>query len=291
MLRMPLYLSCANLYTAIPVNNLDYVSVATEIAQEAGALLERYFERQPPIEYKREFDLVTAADRASEKLVVERLRSRFPTHGIVAEEGSEVNAASEYIWYVDPLDGTTNFAHSFPMFNVSLGLTQKGQPVAGVVYDPIRKEFFTAEKGSGAFLNNRKIRVSQAEALKEGLFATGFPSPKRPQLSANVYFFHQISMLTHGARRAGSAALDLCYVACGRFDGFWEFGLKPWDAAAGVLMVSEAGGTYTDMQGGPYAPGGPHLAATNGLLHEELLELFDDVFRGKLRVPLEPPPT
>ena len=268
------------------MNQSDYVSVAAEIAREAGAVIEHYCERRPDIEYKGASDLVTAADRASEKLVVEKLRARFPHHGIIGEEGSNFDSDADYCWYVDPVDGTTNFAHGYPLFNVSLGLAYNGEVIAGVVYDPIHKECFAAEKGSGAYLNNRKIHVSSVNGIKEGLFATGFPSARRPEVGLNLYFFHQVSMLTHGVRRAGSAALDLCFVACGRLDGFWEFGLNSWDAAAGILMITEAGGTVSDMRGGRYTLGGVDLAVTNGLVHDELLDLFGDLFQGNYRVPL-----
>ncbi len=269
------------------MSNLDYLSAATEIAQDAGRVLEHYLEKRVAYEYKAEFDLVTAADRASERLVVEQLRSRFPSHSIVAEEGGGVDKGSEYVWHVDPLDGTTNFAHGFPAFCVSIGLVRQGEMIAGVVYDPLRKELFSAEKGSGAYLNNRRIYVSSAGALSESLFATGFASPRR-HVDVNVYFFHQVSMLSHGIRRAGSAALDLCSVAAGRLEGFWEFGLKTWDVAAGLLLVTEAGGRYGDMKGGPYDLGGEHLIATNGAVHQEVLALFHDVFEGRYRVPIKP---
>ena len=268
------------------MNKSDYVSVAAEIVKEAGAVVEHYYERRPEIEYKGKSDLVTVADRASEKLVVEKLRARFPNHGIIGEEGSNLDIDADYCWYIDPIDGTTNFAHGYPLFNVSLGLAYKGEIVAGVVYDPIHKECFTAEKGSGAYLNNRKIQVSSTPGIEQGLFATGFPSARRPEISLNLYFFHQVSMLTHGTRRAGSAALDLCFVACGRLDGFWEFGLNSWDVAAGILMVTEAGGTGSDMHGSPYQLGGVDLVVTNGSAHGELLELFAELFQGKYRVPL-----
>ncbi len=270
------------------MNSRDFVSVADDIAREAGQLLLHHFERSVAIEYKGSFDLVTAADRASEKLIVERLRARFPSHSIVAEEGGGVDHGSGYVWYVDPLDGTTNFAHGFPMFCVSLGLQHEGVPVAGVVHDPLRGESFSGERGSGAYLNHHRIQVSPAGQFAEGLFATGFAAHNRKS-EVNVHFFHQMSMLTHGVRRAGSAALDLCYVACGRLEGFWEFGLRPWDVAAGLLMIAEAGGRYGDMKGGPYEFGGPHLAATNGTLHDELLKLFDEVSQGRPRVALPPP--
>lgn len=264
---------------------VSFLERAVDIAREAGALLANYYERRVGFEFKGDFDLVTEADRASEKLIVERLTSHFPGHSVLAEEGSGREANSEYRWYVDPLDGTTNFAHGFPMFNVTLALERGGQMIAGVVYDPLRQELFTAELGGGAYLNNHRIRVSKAKRLEDGLFATGFPSFKRHQ-SINVHFFHQMAMVTHGVRRGGSAALDLAYVACGRLDGFWEFGLNPWDMAAGVLLVSEAGGASSDMRGGPMSVRGPHLVATNGLLQEQTLGLFGEVFAGQYRVPL-----
>lgn len=262
-----------------------YVETAQEIAREAGALLVTYLERRVGFELKGEFDLVTEADHASERLVVERLRSQFPRHSIVAEEGSGHETNSEYRWFVDPLDGTTNFAHGFPMFNVTLALEQAGELVAGVIYDPVRQELFSAERGGGAYLNNRRIQVSRTGRIDEALAATGFPSYKR-HLNVNVHFFHQVAMATHGVRRAGSAALDLAYVSCGRLDFFWEFGLQPWDMAAGILLVREAGGKVTDMKGGPVELRGPHIAASNSRVHSEMLQLFEEVFRGQYRVPL-----
>ena len=193
---------------------MAYLETAVEIAREAGALLANYFERRVAFELKGDFDLVTEADRASEKLIVERLRTHFPSHGIVAEEGGGHESPSEYRWFVDPLDGTTNFAHSFPMFNVTLGLEKAGEIVAGVIYDPIRQEMFTAERGAGAYLNNRRIRVSGAKRLEDSLASTGFPSRKRHQ-NVNIHFYHQMAMASHGVRRTGSAAIDLAYVASG----------------------------------------------------------------------------
>jgi myo-inositol-1(or 4)-monophosphatase len=269
------------------MNNPDFTTVAAEIAREAGNLLEHYYDQRVAVEYKGEFDLVTAADRASEKLVVAQLRSRFPSHSIVAEEGGGIEQNSGYVWYVDPLDGTTNFAHSFPTFAVSMGLAHNNELVAGVVYDPMRKECFTAERGSGAYLNNRRLHVSKTARFQEGLYATGFASANRRH-DVNVHFFHRMSLMTHGVRRPGSAALDLCYVAAGRLEGFWEFGLKSWDVAAGLLLVSEAGGKWGDMRGGPYEVGGPHLAATNGLVHEDLLKVFGDIADGRIETPLPP---
>ena len=263
----------------------SYLETAAEIAHEAGALLATYFERRVTFELKDAFDLVTEADRASEKLVVERLRSHFPSHSIVAEEGGGHQGGSEYCWYVDPLDGTTNFAHSYPVYNVTLGLERNGEMVAGVVFDPDRQEIFTAERGAGAYLNNHRIRVSSTKRLEDALASTGFPSRRR-HLSVNIHFYHQMAMATHGVRRGGAAAIDLAYVACGRLDAFWEFGLHPWDMAAGTLLVSEAGGRCSDMKGEPHGMPGPHLLTTNGAIHRETLDLFSEIFRGQFRVPI-----
>lgn len=263
----------------------SYLEIGAEIAREAGALLATYFERRIGFELKGEYDLVTEADRASEALVIERLRSHFPAHSIVAEEGGGHQGSSEFCWYVDPLDGTTNFAHGFPMYNFTMALEQSGELIAGVVFDPTHNEMFSSERGSGAYLNNRRIRVSKVARVADSLVATGFPSRKR-HLNINVHFYYQLAMLTHGVRRAGSAALDLAYVAAGRLDGFWEFGLNPWDMAAGILLVREAGGKCSDMHGGVVDLRGPHLVAVNGTIHEEILGVFGEVFRGEFRHPM-----
>jgi len=263
----------------------SYLETAVEIARESGALLATWFERRVPFEIKGEYDLVTEADRASERLIVERLRTHFPSHGIVAEEGGGHESTSAYRWYVDPLDGTTNFAHSFPFFNVTLALEVSGELVAGVIFDPIHNELFTAEHGAGSYLNNRRIRVSKTDKLANALVATGFPSRKR-HLSVNIHFYHQLGMLTHGVRRCGSAAIDLAYVACGRMDAFWEFGLNPWDMAAGRLLVAEAGGKCSGMHGEEHQLRGPDLLVDNGLIHDEILGLFAEIFRGEYRVPI-----
>ena len=260
----------------------SFLETAAEIAREAGTLLNNYLERRVAFELKGEFDLVTEADRASERLIVERLRSHFPTHAIVAEEGGGQEGSSDYRWYVDPLDGTTNFAHAFPAFNVTMALERGGELIAGVIFDPLRDEMFTAEAGAGAYLNSRRIHVSKTARIQDSLVATGFPSRKRHE-NVNVHFYYQLAMLSHGVRRAGSAALDLAYVACGRLDAFWEFGLNPWDMAAGVLLVREAGGVCSDMRGGPLDLRGPHVLVDNGVLHQPILQLFGEIFAGQYR--------
>src|SRR5437588_4622989 len=258
----------------------DFVPAIADIARESGALLIDYFRRRVSIEYKGEADLVTEADRKSEVLIRERIRALWPGHDILGEEQGFVDTGSEYRWYVDQLDGTTNFAHGFPVFCVSMALEHKGQMVAGVIYDPTRDELFAAEKGSGAYLNQQRIHVSKTDNLAECLVATGFPSHKRHK-NPNIFFYHQITLRTHGVRRAGSAALDLCCVACGRFDGFWEFNLNPWDTAAGVLLVEEAGGMVSDFSGGAFQLNSRETVASNGLIHAALLGEFGAIFEGR----------
>ncbi len=258
----------------------EFVSTMEEIAREAGALILAYFARRIGFEYKGDVDLVTEADRASEKLITERIRARWPGHDLVGEEGARIESGSEYRWYVDPLDGTTNFAHGFPVFCVSLGLVRQGERIAGVLYDPTRDELFAAEKGSGAYLNGRHIHVSKVSRLDECLCGTGFPSHKRHR-NPNIFFYHEITLKTHGVRRAGSAALDLASVAAGRLDAFWEFNLNSWDTCAGVLIAEEAGATVTNMSGGPWKLDSRETLATNGIVHGDLVQLMQDIMAGR----------
>ncbi len=260
------------------------------IAREAGALVFEYFHQHLKIEYKGDADLVTAADRASEVLIRERISKQWPSHDVLGEEQGLSDQGSEYRWYVDPLDGTTNFAHGYPVFCVSMGLEylapqqrkagKPGKIIAAVVYDPTRDELFSAEQGKGAQLNGEALHVSKAASLKESLLATGFPSQKRHK-NPNIYFYHQITLHSHGVRRAGSAALDLCNVAAGRYDGFWEFNLNPWDTAAGVLIVEEAGGRVTRFDGSPFELNSRETMASNGLIHDALRIEFEEIFAGR----------
>ncbi|HSY90023.1 MAG TPA: inositol monophosphatase family protein [Candidatus Binatus sp.] len=274
-----------------------FLPAMSAIAREAGALLMQYFHQGLKIEYKGDADLVTAADRASEALIRERISRQFPSHDVLGEEQGLNDQGSDYRWYVDPLDGTTNFAHGYPVFCVSMALehrvAQSGsnvetKRVAGVVYDPTRDELFAAEQGRGAHLNGKPIHVSKAATLKECLLATGFPSHKRHK-NPNIHFYHQITLRTHGVRRAGSAALDLCNVACGRFDGFWEFNLNPWDTAAGVLIVEEAGGKVSRFDGSMFEIDSRETLASNGLVHDALLGEFKEIFAGRGLEPLPDP--
>ncbi len=260
--------------------NFEFVPQMSEIAREAGALLMEFFRRRVKIEYKGDADLVTEADRTSEKLILERIRRQWPSHEVIGEEGAHVETGGDYRWYVDPLDGTTNFAHGFPVFCVSLGLAFQGQRKAAVVYDPTRDELFAAERGKGAVLNGEKIEVSKTPVLKQSLVATGFPSHKRHK-NPNIYFYHQLTLRSHGVRRAGSAALDLTSVAAGRLDGFWEFNLNAWDTAAGILIVEEAGGKVSGFRGEESVVTDRDVVASNGLIHAELLHEFEEIFGGR----------
>jgi len=283
--------------TGATTHDFVWVPKASAIAREAGATLREFLAQGVETEYKGDVDLVTIADRTSERLIKERLSAAFPEHGIYGEEGTRERMQGEFRWYVDPLDGTTNFAHGFPQFCVSMGLEQRrpglkpeedGTLVAAVVFDPNRDELFTAERGKGAWLNGKPIKVSRTADLAEALVATGFPSRKRHD-SPNIHFYQEITLRSHGVRRAGSAALDLAYVACGRFDAFWEFNLNPWDTAAGLLLIEEAGGRSTDFSGGHYRLDSRENLASNGLIHEELLGLFRDMFAGRELSPIPTP--
>jgi len=274
--------------------NFIWVEKAAAIAREAGSCLREFYAKGVETEYKGDVDLVTVADRTAEKLIRERLTAAFPEHGIFGEEGTRDRMASGWRWYVDPLDGTTNFAHGFPHFCVSMGLEERpadladdadGVLVAAVIYHPLLDEMFVAERGKGAWLNGRRMRVSKNALLAESLVATGFPSRKR-HASPNIHFYQEFTLRSHGVRRAGSAALDLAYVAAGRMDAFWEFNLNPWDTAAGLLLVEEAGGLTTDFQGGHYRLDSREILASNGLIHQEMLGFFDDLFAGRDLTPI-----
>jgi len=247
-----------------------------EISQEAGALLAELLKQPLEIAYKRRSDLVTVADRRSEALIVSRLQIYFPEHAVAAEEGTGKDTGSEYRWHVDPLDGTTNFAHGYPCFCVSMALARKKELLLGVIYNPVYNELFAAARGEGATFNGKKIHCSKIDALRNSLLCTGFPNHNR-ESHPNIHFYWDFTLRSHGVRRDGSAALDLAYVAMGRFESFWEFGLNPWDTAAGVVLVEEAGGKITDLQGQPYVLGGPSILASNGLVHAEMVRVAAEV--------------
>lgn len=247
------------------------------MARDAGGVLVDRLGRTLQVSNKGAIDLVTEADLASEKLIIERIRSHYPRHAILAEESgaSEIigDVAGEWKWIIDPLDGTTNYAHGYPCFCVSIGLERNGKLELGVVYDPMRNEMFAAERGQGATLNDRPIRVSDVAELNRAMLCTGFPYDvrERPDFARD---FSNFTMEAQAVRRDGSAALDLAYVASGRFDGFWEDGLNAWDLAAGVLLIEEAGGSVTDFRGGPLDIYSPRVIASNGLVHQSMMRVL-----------------
>jgi myo-inositol-1(or 4)-monophosphatase len=251
-----------------------YLDAAAGAAEKAGQFLLEGLNQKKTISYKGQVDLVTAYDKKSEEIIFEELSRHFPDFSFMAEEVINRDNKSDYCWVVDPLDGTTNFAHGLPIFCVSVALTFRGEVVAGVVFDPTRQEMFMAGQGGGAFLNGRPIRVSRTEELDKSLLATGFPYDVRTSPNNNLDHFSRFAVRAQAVRRCGSAALDLCYVACGRFDGFWEMKLKPWDLAAGSLIVREAGGITTDFQGQPFTLRHSDIVASNGLIHKEMLDVI-----------------
>ncbi len=252
----------------------SYRDFAVDIALEAGRFLKEKLHQTHDITYKGEIDLVTEADRGAEALLIARIEKAFPGHGILAEETRGAARTEEYTWIIDPLDGTTNYAHQYPVFCVSVALQRDGEVILGAICNPMMEELFVVERGNGAFLNGRRISVSATADLSRGLLATGFPYDIRANPDNNVNYFAALAVKAQAIRRAGAAALDLAYVAAGRFDGFWELQLRPWDTAAGCLMVTEAGGTVTDLFGGPFDLYSPHLLASNGRIHESMAEIL-----------------
>lgn len=249
---------------------------AIDAAVAAGKFLKQNVGKVRDIQVKagQEKNLVTEIDKRAEAMIIESLRQHFPKHDILAEEsGTEHGSTSPYKWVIDPLDGTTNFTHGFPVFCVSIGLEHNGELVVGVIYDPNFDELFTAEKGRGAFLNGKKMTVSKTTNLAQSLLVTGFPYNITENPNQTVERFVRFLYKAQAVRRMGSAAIDLAYTAAGRYDGFWEGMLNPWDMAAGVLLVEEAGGKVTGFNGGPVSIYEKHIVATNGLVHQEMLEV------------------
>lgn len=252
------------------------LNFAIEMARDAGQILLEKFDRKIKVSKKGDIDLVTEADLASEALMIERIKSYYPRHSILAEESGNavvIGGENTWKWVIDPLDGTTNFTHGYPCFCVTLALEHEGEVVIGVTYDPTRDELFSAERGRGASLNNKPIRVSETEQLSDALIVTGFPYDfKRRQDFAR--HLTQFLLDSRGVRRDGSAAIDMAYVACGRFDGFWEEGLNPWDMAAGVLLIEEAGGQISGYDGSKFSIYDPPMVASNGLIHSQMLSVL-----------------
>lgn len=252
----------------------DFLIVAVQAARTAGSILLKHLGQPLDVEFKGDVDLVTKVDRLSEEAIVMIIRNAYPEHQILAEEGTTQEGDSKYRWIIDPLDGTTNFAHSFPCFAVSIGLEAAGKMVAGVVYDPVRNECFTAIDGSGAYLNGNQISVSSVDNLNRALLATGFPYDRREHPDNYLALFRKFMMKAQEIRRPGSASIDLCYLASGRLDGFWECKLKPWDVAAAVVIVREAGGKLSDFNGNEYSIYGNETLASNGRIHDEMMEVI-----------------
>jgi myo-inositol-1(or 4)-monophosphatase len=252
-----------------------FESAARLAVDRAGTIIKRrWHEQQQRIERKSTaIDLVTEVDRACEEAILGVITSAFPEHAVLAEE-SGARGDHEFLWLIDPLDGTTNFAHRYPQVSVSLALSRRGETILGLVYDPVREELFSARRGSGARMNDRRLEVSTTADLGSALLASGFPYDRREHADYYLSFFKGFMMRTQGVRRAGSAALDLCWVAVGRVDGFWEWKLKPWDTAAGALIVEEAGGRISDFEGRHFDPFGEQTVASNGRIHQQMIEVL-----------------
>ncbi|MFQ5840103.1 MAG: inositol monophosphatase family protein [Candidatus Methylomirabilales bacterium] len=250
------------------------LEIAIQVAQEAGSLLVKRLLVERQVRYKGPADLVTDADRASESLIVERLRRDFPGYGILSEEGKGWQGDGRHQWIVDPLDGTTNYVHGFPFFAVSIALAVEGQVRLGVVYDPLRGELFQAVRGEGGLLNHTPLAVSEVGCLEEALLCTGFPHTAGKVTRENLAYFGEFLLRAQAVRRPGSAALDLAYVAAGRLDGFWELTLSAWDMAAGVLLVEEAGGQVSSPSGEPFNLFHPAVVASNGKIHASMLQVL-----------------
>lgn len=252
------------------------IQLAVDTALEAGRFLKMNIGKIKQIEHKQgeERNLVTEIDKKAEQLIIDKIKKRYPGHDFLGEESGSHKTVSDYKWIVDPLDGTTNYTHGLPIFCTSIALEYKGDIVLGVIYDPNSEELFTAEKGKGAFLNNRRMRVSGTTRLMESLIVTGFPYDIKENPYNAVQHFSNFLMECQAVRRLGSAALDLSYVACGRFDGFWEVTLNSWDMAAGVLFVEEAGGKFTNFKGFPSDIYTPNVLASNGFIHDQMVEVL-----------------
>jgi myo-inositol-1(or 4)-monophosphatase len=244
---------------------------AVELAYRAGALLRAGFERELVVTEKGRADPVSEVDKASEALILGAIRERFPNHAILAEESGAHAGAAEYTWVIDPIDGTINYVHHLPHAAVSIGLLRNGELFLGAVFDPFRSELFAGQRGQGAFLNGRRIAVSPVSTLRDALLLTGFPYARFELVRNNLAEHNRLLMLAQEIRRSGSAALDLCYVAAGRCDGYWELGLGSWDTVAGALIAIESGARLSDWRGAPWPAGGPEIVVSNGLIHGELI--------------------
>jgi myo-inositol-1(or 4)-monophosphatase len=252
---------------------MEFLDFATELARAGGEVLRHYMAREKRVELKSKANLVTVADRESEALIIRRINERYPNHAVLAEE-SGASGKGQGKWIIDPLDGTTNFAHQYPFFCVSIAFEQRGEILCGAVYDPVRDEMFSAGRGVGSFLNGQRISVSEVDRLGSALLLTGFSYGVRDKIALAMSQFQAFIVESQAVRRGGSAALDLCYVALGRSDGFWELDLHPWDTAAGRVIVEEAGGRVTDFKGREFSIYGKDILASNSRIHEEMMAVL-----------------
>jgi myo-inositol-1(or 4)-monophosphatase len=252
----------------------NHLAIAVRAVKESGKIQKEWLRKDKKVELKGEINLVTEVDRICEQRIIEIIKETSPEHNILTEETPMPEGSSSYRWIIDPLDGTTNYAHGYPFFCTSIALELEGRVVLGAIYDPLLGELFTTQQGQGAFLNGERISVSETARLNEALLCTGFPYDIRESPVNNLDHFNNFIMEARAIRRDGSAALDLCYVAAGRFDGFWELKLNPWDVAAGKLLVEEAGGLVTDFGGGSLNVYDQEILATNGRIHEEMIEVI-----------------
>ncbi len=256
------------------ISGVELLTIAVRSARAAGNIINRRINTSKQVSYKGIVDLVTDVDKLCEETIIKIITARYPKHSILAEEMGSISGSSDYKWVIDPIDGTTNFYHAYPFVSVSIALEYKGSVMVGVVYDPVKKELFHAIRGKGAFLNGKKLHVSDVTAIEQSLLSTGFPYDIRTSSENNIDNWIRFIRRAQAIRRDGSAALDLCYVAAGRFDGFWEMKLKPWDVAAGSLMIVEAGGKITDFRGNPYSIYMNHIVASNSRIHNILLDVL-----------------
>jgi len=258
----------------------DFREFIISTAREAGLFLKERLNDNHVVAYKGEINIVTDADHMSEEIITSKIYKKYPSHDILAEESAGTNKGSDFKWIIDPLDGTTNYAHGYPVFCVSIALEKEGEVCLGAVYNPILDEMFVAERGKGAFLNDKRISISNTSDLSRSLLATGFPYDIRSDENNNINYFNGMARSVQAIRRAGSAALDMAYVATGRFDGFWELKLMPWDTAAGWLLIVEAGGVVSDLFGNAFNLQSPHVLASNGKIHDKMITIFTKINRG-----------
>ncbi len=253
---------------------MNYLEIAEKTAREAGVILLENLGKVKEIEFKAKNSLVTEVDKLSEEIIISNIKSSFPEHAIFAEESGRDSITSDHVWLIDPIDGTTNYAHAYPFFSISIALEVRGEVIVGLVYDPVKDEMFTAEEGKGAFLNGEPIAVSKSDAIEHSHVCTGFMHEVEWMVEANIKHFGNFIRRARAVRRDGSAALDLCYVACGRFDGFWELGLNPWDTAAAVLILKEAGGHVCKFTGDQYSIYDKEILATNSIVQDQMMEIL-----------------